>query len=819
MTTSQERRERRPATRGAKYTGEAVDRVEDRAILTGEAEYIHDATPDGCLHMTLVRSMHAHATVEAVDASAAREHPDCKLVLTGADIQEEYHPMPCHLAEFSEWPLAVGTARFAGEPIALVVATDRYVAEDAAELIDVSYDRLDPVVDPMEARTDDTVIHEEFGSNVGYTEQFEFGDVDGAFEEADHVVTGEYSWGRISGVPLETAGVVAEYDPDVDRFDIYSNLQLHTLTNDVVSQVLGYDSGAVRLRDPAEIGGTFGTKITMHRYCCLAAIASHRLGTPVKFVEDRVENLQGGDAHSSERDYDVRIALDDDGTIRGVDVWFVDDFGAFPRSTITQALKPVSVLTGAYDVPAAAYEYEVVLTNKTSQAPYRGYGVPPHNYALEMAIDDAAREIGMDPDELRRRNLIAPGQMPYTLPSKNVYDSGDYPAAFERMRETIHERERREGGLLDPTVVAERREDGKFRGVRPTLVVEPGVASTSWQDRFTTDESEIASRTLEDVQELPEHLRAEVRADGTVRASIATDSAGQGHRTLLAQLLADELDLPMGRIQVDYLDSVESPTEFGSAASRLGVMLAGAASGVGQQLIDAVERRAAAVWDVDRAAVTYRSGAVERRDGTERLSLAEVAAAEVPDGDHSPVASYNFDNPIRGVPEFEEALERKLPAFLTTAYAVNSPIIEVDVRTGEIEVLKFYSLRDCGTMLNPTIVEGQAHGGIAQGLGAALMEEFVYDQGTGQPLATTLFEYLLPSVDNVPEIHVEHTETPSPFTPRGAKGTGEGGMIDAPASIAASINAALDPFDVTVSKLPFTPDRLRRELREKGERD
>jgi len=804
-----------PGARGSgdgEFTGTGLNRVEDHRILTGRATYVHDEVPEGCLEMGLLRSTHAHAEIRDLDTSRAEAHPDCELVLTGEDLAEQYSPMPCGLTELEEWSLAREKVRFAGEPIALVVASDRYEVEDILDLIDVRYTTLDPVVDPVAAREDATLVHESVGTNVPDSEELTFGDVAGTFAEADNVLATDCSWGRISGVPLETAGVVANYDPETDSFAIDSNIQLHTLVDNTVYETLGYDADDVSMRVPADVGGSFGTKIAIHRYCCLAAMASHQLdGTPVRYVEDRIENLQGGDMHSSDREYDLRVAYDDDGTIRGLDVEFVDDFGAFPRYPVNQVLKPLAVLTNGYDVDTVRYSYDLVLTNKTAQTAYRGFGVDPHLYALETALDEVAADLGVDPYDLRQLNLIEPDRMPYTLPSKNIYDSGDFPSALAEIRSTVEAAERVEGGLLDPDRVEELREEGRYRGVSYTLHIEPGVSGADWTDRQRSDREALADRDRDSVDELPEHLRASVESDGTVRASLATDSAGQGHQTIVSQLLADELGILPSDIEVDYLDSVDAPTEYGSAASRMAVMLSGAAQGVGARLTDRLEGLAADHWGVDDSEVHYRDGAVESVESDRSLALGDLAA--LAEGGTCDVA-YDYEHPATNLEEFDEALSRKLPVYPTAAFAANAPIVEVDVETGDVEILKFYSLRDCGTQLNPTIVEGQAAGGIAQGVGAALMEEFGYDDA-GQPQAVTMFDYLLPSIKDVPEMELHHTETPSPFTATGAKGTGEGGMIDGPASIATAINRALEPFEVVVDEIPATPNRLRRALRDR----
>jgi carbon-monoxide dehydrogenase large subunit len=433
-----------------------------------------------------------------------------------------------------------------------------------------------------------------------------------------------------------------------------------------------------------------------------------------------------------------------------------------------------------------------------------------------MAHDDPPPEREMDPTELRRRNLVEADQMPYRLPSHNIYDSGDYPAALDRIEQIVEEEERGEGGLLDPDVVEAKREDGKYRGTQPAVIIEPGVSGSDWTDRQRSDRDALPDRDREDVDELPEHFRVAVEDDGTVQAWLATDSSGQGHQTLVAQLLADELGVLPSDVEVDYLDSVEAPTEYGSAASRMAVMLSGATVGACDRLTANLEELAAREWDCDVDAVSYRDGGVDRPETGDRMDLAALASRDDPEdpGDRLAYATYDYPHPATMVEDFDEALRSKYPVYPTAAFGANAPIVEVDVDTGEVEILKFYTVRDCGTMLNPMIVEGQAHGGIAQGIGAALMEEFGYDEDSGQPQAVTMFDYLLPDIETMPDVEMEHTETPSPFTETGAKGVGEGGMIDAPASVATSINRALEPLGVTADALPFTPDRVRERVRD-----
>ncbi len=802
------------------FVGKSVDRVEDRRILTGEAEYIHDDRPTDSLEMALVRSSEPHARIKSVDTSAAEEHPDCELVLTVEDFKEHCNPLPTPFEEYEEWPLADGKVRYVGEPIAVVVATDRYVAEDVIEEIEVDYEPLDPVVDPMEAREDETVVHEDVGTNVAKNERMEFGDVSAAFEDADHVIEGEYSWERMSGVSLGTAGVVAEFDADDGSYEIKSNLQSRTWFGPFLAESLDVPYDKLHLDYPGDAAGSYGSRCCILGYCCMAAVASRELGRQVRFVEDRVEYLRGGiSTQNVDREYEVELAIDDDGTIRGLDVWFTDDFGAYPRFVVGQVIRPLGVATQAYDVDNLGYEYELVASNKAPQTAYRGFGNPAHIFAIEMVIEKAARELSLDPVEVRERNLITPDQMPYKLPPKTVYDSGDYPEAYTKIRELVEENERCPGGLLNPDVVEQKREEGKYRGCRETLIVEPAAPTTSMTDmsleRYPPEEEQPDDGSENLVGFDREHLCAQVDADGTVRAFLGTDAAGQGLETIVSQLLADELGLTPDDVEVGYLDNRDAINETGQAGSRLAVMLSGAAAGLASELESNLERLAARAWGYERRDVAYDGGRVTNLETNETLSLAELAEAD--EDDEFTDISYIYDHPTTEHEIFQEGLKNRAHVHTTAAFNANAPIVEVDVETGEVEILKLYTIRDCGTKLNPQIVEGQYIGGIAQGIGAALFEEFTYDPESGRPQTETLFDYPLPTVHNMPDLQIEHSVTPSPFTATGAKGVGETGMTDVPASTAASINAALEPLGVVVDELPFTPEKAHERIQESDE--
>jgi carbon-monoxide dehydrogenase large subunit len=831
--------------RSNEWVGTGVPRKEDRDILTGRREYTHDRNPPDALHAAYVRSPHAHARIVDIDTSAAEEHPECAAVITNETYREwGYNPMICGLREWEEWPLAEGKVTYVGQCVALVLAENRYVAEDLLDLVSVEYEVLDPVVDAMDARESDTVVHPNQGpeerrnSNVAHGERLSFGDVDEAFEEADHVVEGEFAWsGRASGVPLETPGALAEYNPsEADgeaTFHIWSNQQLHTHADVAIYAALDLPREEVRVEVPLTSGGSYGTKQqTVYRHCILTAVAAEMTGRPVKYVEDRIEDLQGGDGAATDRHHECRLAMTDDGEILAVDFWFADNFGAFPRFICTnQVLKPVSVLTGPYDIDHAAYEYEIVTTNKMPQSAYRGFGAQAHNYVLEMLVDKAAKAVGMDPTELRRRNLIPEEEMPSERPSKNVYGEGDYPGTLAKVWETALEAERTDGGLLDPEVIEERREEGKYRGAAPSLMLEPGVPAKEYENRLFTPKEKLEAfydpdnpdRTLDQVHQLPEPIEVDIRTDGTVEAIISSDSAGQGHQTIVSQALAEELGCDPSDVAVPGQDNLDVASTLGSAASRMAVMLSSAAMGVGEKLREQLETLAARTWNCDPSRVEYsiEDAGVRCLGGEhegELLTLEELSRAERLGHAGEPVQPPRSDRlthathlqpevAVDNVEFFEEGLLNMYPLWTTISFAANVPIVEVDVETGEVELLKLYTVRDAGRIVNPTILDGQYHGGIAQGIGAALKEEFAYDE-EGQPQSVTLFDMTLPSVKDVPDLEIEHQETWSIFTRSGVKGAGETGIIDMPASIAVSINDALEPFDIVVPELPATPDRL-----------
>jgi carbon-monoxide dehydrogenase large subunit len=766
--------------------------------------------------------------------------------------------MLCGIQEWAEWPLARDKVTYVGQCVAMVVAENRYVAEDVAELVDVDYERLDPVVDEMDAREDENVLHPEMGpnapSNVAFDENFELGDPDGAFEEADHVIEREYEWNsRAAGVPLETPGALSTYNPHPEdgeeKYHIWSNQQLHTWADVAIYSALDQPREEVRVEVPLTAGGSYGTKhATVYRHAVLTAAASKILGgKPIKYVEDRVEDLQGGDSAATDRTYDVKLAFNDDGEVLAQDFWLADNFGAFPRFICTnQVLKPLAIVNGPYDVEHARYEYEIVCTNKMPQTSYRGFGTPAHSFVWEMLMDEVADILDMDPLDVRIKNYIDEEDMPYKTPSANVYGEGDYEETVKKVQAKLEAE--RDGGLLDPDRVEELREQGIYRGAKTTLVLEPGLGCYDYHTRQFVPRDELEeyytpeNRDFSDVVTMPEPLEAYLRSDGKCVVKLSSDDQGQGHQTIASQLLADELGITPDDVVVPQQDNLDVASDVGSASSRMATVMSSAAIGLGEKLRGQLEELAAEHWRTDEDNVEYTEAGVrlldaetvdvvDKRHGerlnNDFLSLSELVRIDKymetgdsffkPESELRTYAYYEYpDVAYENREWFEEAMIRKRPTYPSISFASNAVILDVDLGTGEIEIQKILSVRDSGRIINPQIAEGQFHGGIAQGIGAAIQEEFGY-QDDGQPQVATFFDMMLPSIENIPELDIEKQETWSVFSKSGAKGLGETGIMDIPASTAVSVNQALEPLDVKMDEMPLSSDRIRHRVKDSSE--
>ncbi|HVN43440.1 MAG TPA: xanthine dehydrogenase family protein molybdopterin-binding subunit [Steroidobacteraceae bacterium] len=790
-------------TSQVRYVGKEVKRVEDPALVTGTAPFIDNLSLPNMLHCAILRSPHPHARIVKVDASAAEALEGVHAVITPEDVK---HWANAHVTSPAGWGthcIAIDKVLYVGEPVAAVAATSRALAEDACELIDIEYEILPPVGDAAAAIAPGApVIWEEHGTNIIQQRTYNWGEVDRVFAEADHVVSSSFRWNRCGANPTETFGCVCQWDLTDNSLLSHGAYQVPGFWGLARSFSLNLPANKVKVVSHPQ-GGAFGGKGGA-RGTDIAALLSRKAGgLPVKYIEDRMEYLLAGSSQSWDRRYEGSLALKADGTITGLKVKLLDDQGATTETygTISVA-KPLAAFTGNYRIEAAQYDTTLVVSNRAPAAPYRGYGPPPHFYVLESLVDMAARKLGKDPAELRRLNYIQPEQFPYTIPSGNEYDSGNYEAMLDKVLTLAdYQALRREQAAM--------RAEGRLVGISVVNTVEPGVFD--WNAYATVGVQGVG---------VPEGARISADILGNVTIVVGFNLQGQGQFTVAAQVVADYFGLDMNAIKVTMAPTDSAPPHFGQGGSRLGVAITGAVLGACQKL----------EADFKRVVAHLMGGlpveAIELMDGKFRIkgspahamTFAEVAGTMLgrsdllpPGMEPNPTATSVWTAPGRNMPDEQG----RCRSYLTAASATHVVMVEVDRGTGRTEILKYFVVDDCGTRLNPSNVEGQLQGAIAQGVGAALLEEYVYDE-QANPLVTTFADYLMPSIHEVPIAKKDFTVTPSPVTPLGAKGCGEGAMHTTPAAIACAINDALAPLGVRITETPATPLRVWKLLNEAG---
>ncbi len=777
------------------FIGRSVNRIEDPGLLTGQTEFIDNMSMPAMLHAAFLRSPHAHARIVSVDVSEALKLPGVVAAITGDDALRwsgtgysvpEGWGTPC---------LATDKVRFVGEPIVAVAATSRYIAEDAVDLIRVDYEPLPAITDAVRSMQPGApLLFDDKDSNVMYRRTFTWGDVDGAFAAADQVFNEKFRWHRVGGNPLETFGVIAQWDAVNNNVTCHGSFQVQG------SQAL---STAVQLWLPANHvrfvsqphGGSFGGKGGPRATVITALLSRKANGRPVKYIEDRVEYLIAGGSQSWDRHYEASLATKSDGTVTGFKVQLVDDLGANGEGygAISTA-KPLASFTGCYAIPCASYDLTIVATNKVPQSPYRGMGPPPHNLVLEQLMDIAARGLGIDPAEIRRRNFIPRDKFPYTIASGNEYDSGDYEATLDKLLKNA--------GYADLRKEQEEaRRQGRLVGIGVVSTIEPGV----WNANVYTILGPLGGTAL------PEGATVGIDIFGKLVAKVGFSLEGQGQYTIVAQLLADYFGMEPSDVRVIHQDSLSAPAHYGPGGSRLGVAITGAVLGAAERVKEKLIKVAARLMEANPADMELMDGFV-RIKGVPgaQMSIADLAGTMhtrsdllPPDVEPSPEATYVWTAPNRNMPDEEG----RVRSYLTAANACHLVMVEIDRETAQVEILKYYIVDDCGTRLNPAIVDGMTQGAVAQGTAAALLEEYVYDD-EGQILTASFMDYLLPTIYEVPMTHKDATTTPSPFTPLGAKGSGESAIHTTPAAIVGAINDALAPLGIRATETPVTPNRL-----------
>jgi 2-furoyl-CoA dehydrogenase large subunit len=789
---------------GSPWVGQSIARVEDSALLTGRGRFMDDiGVHPGTLHAAFLRSPHAHADIISIDVSQALRAPGVVTVLHGEDIKALTSSLVVGVkAPVECWPMAVGRVRYVGEPVAVVVATDRYRAEDAADLIDVRYEVRPAVVDPRAAlRPETPVLHDGFGGNVASDRSFRYGDPEAAFAAAPHRISIDVSYPRNSCTPIETYGVVADYDPSEDAYDVLANFQGPFSIHAVLSRALRVPGNRLRLRTPPDSGGSFGVKQGVFPYIVLIAAAARASGRPVKWIEDRLEHLTAS-VSATNRAISLAAAVADDGCILALDWDQVEDCGAHLRAPEPATLYRMhGNLTGAYDIRHMKVRNRVVVTNKTPTGLNRGFGGPQVYFALERLVQRIALELNLDPLDVITRNLVPADAFPYRTASGALLDSGNYQEAVRRAV--------REGALAELKARRDAaRAEGRLYGIGYTAVVEPSVSNMGYITTVLTPAERRKAGPKNGAQ-----ATATIAIDpvGSVSVHIASVPQGQGHRTVLSQVVADVFGLKPSDIRVNTeIDTAKDAWSIasGNYASRFAPAVAGTAKLAAERIAGRMRRIAASQLNTEADDIVFVDGQVgSKRNPDNKISFSRVAAlshwspAALPDGVGQTIRETVFWTP----PELTAPDEDDhINSSLCHGFIFDFCGVEVDRTTLETRIDRYVTMHDCGTILHPAMVDGQVRGGFAQAVGAALYEEYAYGED-GSFLTGTLADYLLPTVAEVPAPIILHMETPSPFTPLGSKGVGEGNCMSTPVCIANAVTDAIGARDLV---LPLVPAKL-----------
>ncbi len=829
-----------------KFVGGGVPRKEDPALVTGRANWTDNIKLPGMLHATLLRSPYAHARITSIDTSVAKEQPGVVAVFTGDDLAEEYDKNPqanpaavtgydLSLEERSNggasvtetgdntggetvdektrtfvawivtedlkvpnhWPIARGEVNFAGDIVAVVVATDRYKAQDALEFIDVEYEPMDVVTDLEEAvASGSPLVHENLGSNEAYTWNLDTGDIEDAFSNAALTVKERYIQQRLIPNAIETRGIVANPDPINGGYTLYSSTQVPHILKAVLSAYCGIPEQRLRIVAP-DVGGGFGSKLNAYSEEVIGLVLARKLGVPIKWIEDRSENYLAT-IHGRGQVQDIEVAADSEGRIQGMRVKLLADMGAYLQvNTPGIPLLGAFMYPGVYNFPAYSFECTGVFTNKTPTDAYRGAGRPEAAFAIERIMDALARETGLDPAEVRRRNFYEPFDEPTTTPAGIQYDSGNYQMTLDRVLELAdyeglraEQQRRRESG--DPVQLGIGFSTyTEICGLAPSQVLAAlGAGGAGW-----------------------EMAKVQMLASGKVEVITGTTPHGQGHVTSWSQIAADALGVDVDDVEVLHGDTAIAPygrDTYGSRSLPVGGVAVHLAA---QKVVDKAKKIAAHMLEAAEGDIEFEGGTFsvvgspDQNVTMQRVAGAAYLADNLPEG-MEPVLSeeYFFD-----------------PPNFTFPFGAHICVTEVDTETGFVKIRDYFGVDDCGPVINPTIVDGQLHGGIAQGVAQALYEEAVYDED-GNLTTGSMVDYLIPGAPELPNYTLERTVTPSPSNALGVKGVGEAGTIGAPPAVINSIVDALSPYGITHIDMPASPWKVWQAIqdsqgREAGTRD
>jgi carbon-monoxide dehydrogenase large subunit len=761
--------------------GRSLPRLEDGPLLRGLAQFIDDLKPAGHLQVALLRSPLASAKVRSIEPASARRAPGVLAVFTAADLDGSCAPMRVHLstpgAIAPDRPIiAADRVRFAGEILAAVVAGNRYQAEDALELIEVELDPLPGVMTFDDAMADGAaLVHESVPKNQYFLGHRTFGDVANAFSRADLVVDGTVVHPRVSPAPMEGRGVVAAPD-GTGGVVAWSSTQAPHIVAEAIAESLAMNANQVRVVAP-DVGGGFGLKAHVYVEEILLSWIALKLQATVKWIEDRSEHLQASN-HARDQKISFSAAVRKDGRVLGLRAIVLSSIGAYgirPHGPLLDPMTCAGLIPGPYDIRDYEYDSYAIATNKCPEGPYRGVGMVTAVLTHERLMDLIATRLGIDPAEVRRRNFVTPAQMPYTAATGHPYESGDYPAALEAALVAFDYRRAR-------AQQAGERAKGRLVGIGLGSYVEfTGAGSSTFKARGMVGISGIDT------------ARVWLDADGRVRVQTSCPAIGQGVQTTFAQVAAAALGVEPETVIVEQTDTAKVGTGTGSFMSRSSVVAATCTHRAAGRLRDEILN--AASWRLDQPVERLSiSGSAILVDGDmASVTLGQLAASDPSEnGGHTLDVSVTYD-----------------PVQASHPYATHACMVEVDPGSGAVEIRRYVIAEDCGTVINPMIVEGQAAGGVAQGIGAALMEEIRYGDD-GQLLSASFMDYLIPTAAEVPTVEVGHLVTPSTVHELGTKGVGEGGTIGSTAAVA---NAIADALSVPDGILPFTPDRIMSLLR------
>ena len=773
-----------------RMVGASVKRTEDSRLIIGEGKFTDDMQLRDMVHITVLRSPHAHARILGIDASKALEHPDVLMILTGAEALDYWKTqLPLVAVEEgmrakAQWPLAVDVVRYVGEPVVAVAAVSSAAARDALELVDVQYQPLAPVVDMEKAAEPESpLVHEDLGTNICVEASQTVGDPERAFQEADGVISVRVSQPRLVPNPMEPRAVIASYERGTGNMTMWLSTQDPHVERDIISRVLGFPEHKLRII-AIDVGGGFGCKIDTYPEAVIAPLFAMLLNRPVKWAEDRQGHFLSTIHGRGESQY-VDAAYKNDGTLTGIRMRYFTDMGAYCVGGSHSVLEMVtpSGAQGVYRVRDLSWTTLGVYTNKVPVGPYRGYGQHATAYFVERAMDMIARELNMDPAEVRRRNFISPEAFPYTTAIGGTYDSGDYGAALDKALtlsryEALREQQK---GL---------RERGELMGIGVATTVDAsGFGSTGGVSAYAGYETAI------------------VRVNASGRVTVITGSApqGQGHETTYAQIAADQFGVPMDDVDVIHGDTSVIPQGVGTWGSRSAVVGGGAINLASQRVIEKATQIAAGLLQIDPEFVVLEGGTFFTEDIPDR----QVTWQDVGN------AAHGIPDPPRGLERGLEATASWQPSSLTYPFSANVAVVRIDKDTGEVTLTSYVAVDDCGTVINPMVVDGQRHGGLAQGIGAALQEEAVWDEA-GQLLTGSFLDYAMPTAQDVPMFTLDRTVTPSPHNPLGVKGMGESPTIAAVPAIVNAVVDALAPIGVRHVDIPVKAEKVWRILNDKG---